>query len=242
MPHTDLLTPTQLGFTINTSNVVAYDGTTFVTLSPVANPDLNAVLLSVDVKVTDLQTQITALTAHVSNTSGITLYDGTPTFTCFSFIGTSLNDIIDELGLQICINNTAIAALDTTDIATGAATPPMNAAPYPVGAVVADSDEAFIAIDAAIQTFATDKLDSSEATLIHNSGFSSHITSASDPAIGAGAFDVDIPFMSFYFSPVTAPVSGGLIQNVAAVTILVPASNDSYIDFNLVILINYFLL
>lgn len=229
----DLLTPVQLGFDINTSNVVKYDGVTFVTLSPTINPDLNAVLRSVDVKVTDLQAQITAIPTAVDSTSQISTYDGTPTFTCFSFIGSTLNDIIDELGLQICINNTAIGALETTDIATGGSTPPMNAAPYAVGPSVTNADEALIAIDSAIQNLDTDKLDSSEATLVHNSGFSSHIISASDASIGSGAFDVDIPFMSFYFSPVLAPVAGGLIQAVSPVTIVVPASSDNYIDFNL---------
>lgn len=228
----DLLTPVQLGFDINTSNVVKYDGATFVTLSPTINADLNAVLTSVDVKVTDLQAQITAIGPTVDKTSQISTYDGTPTFTCFSFVGSTLNDIINELGLQICINNTTIGALDTSDIATTGSTPPMNAVPYTVGPSVTNADEALIAIDSAIQNLDTDKLDSSEATLIHNSGFSSHITSASDASIGAGAFDVDIPFMSFYFSPVSAPVSGGLIQDVAPVTIVVPASSDNYIDFN----------
>lgn len=232
MSYSDLLTPTQLGFDINTSDVVGYDGATFITLSPTVNPGLNEVLTSVDVKVTDLQAQITAIGPSTDTTSQITTYDGIPTFSCFSFIGSTLNDIIDELGLQICVNNTAIGALDTTDIATGAATPLMNAAPYPVGPTVADSDLAFIAIDAAIQTLDTDKIDESEAIQIFDAGYGSFIVSGTVPVTGAGPFDVDISATTFFRGD-TNNTAGGLVQK-GAVTVVVAASKDNYIDFDFI--------
>ncbi len=229
----DLLTPRQLGLSISTTDVVLYDGATLTTISPGASPDLNAVIFAIDTELTSVNVAIAAVTAHISTSSAITTYDGTKIFPSFTLVGTSLNDVFAEVATFVSTNIADIAALETTDIATGESTPPMNAVPYTVGPVVSNTDEALIAIDSAIQVFATDKLDSSEATLIHNSGFSSHITGGSDAAIGSGAFDVDIPFMSFYFSPVSAPVSGGLIEDISPITIVVPASKDSYIDFNL---------
>ena len=232
MPHTDLLTPTQLGFDIDTSDVVQYDGSTLTTISLPAAASLNDVILAIDTKSTDLQSQITAIGVPVDKTSDITTYDGTPTFTCFAFVGTSLNAIIDELGLQICINNTAIGALNTTDISTGAATPLFNAAPYPVGPAVSNTDEALIAIDAAILTFDTDKLDEADAIEVWDAAFSSFIMSGTVPAVGAGPFDVDIPQTIFYRAGTI--LSPGGKETVAPATIVVTASKDNYIDRNLV--------
>lgn len=231
MSHTDLLTPTQLGLSINTSDVVRYDGSTLTTISPVGTPDLNSVVLATDSELTAINVAIAALTAHSTATSQVSVYDGVPTFACFAFVGSTLNAVIDELGLQICINSTAIGALNTTDIATGAATPLMNAAPYPVGAAVADSDEAFIAIDAAIQVLDTDKLNTASALTLIDAAISVFIVSGTIPTTGAGPFDVDIPTTSYY-KGATAASTGG-IETAAPTTVVVVASRDNYIDYNL---------
>ncbi len=232
MSHSDLLTPNQLGLTISTSDVTRYDGGTFAILSPVANPSLNNVLTSIDVKVLDLQDQITAIATPVSKTSEISIYDGVPTFVCFSFVGATLNDIIDELGLQICVNATSIGALDTTDISTGGATPTFNASPYPVGAAATNTDEALIAIDAAIQTFDTDKMDVLDVIEILDGGFDSFIISGLPPTPGVGAFDVDFKATIFYRAG-SAILPGGA-ETAGAVTIVVPATKDNYIDYDLI--------
>ena len=228
----DLLTPQQLGFDINTSDVLLYDGGTLKTISPGPSHDLNAIILAIDSEVTDINTTIAVLTERVSVSSSITTYDGTRIFASFTLVGTGLNEVFSEVATLVSANIANIAALDTTDIATGASTPLMNAAPYPAGPVVANSDEAFIAIDAAIKLFDTDKFDVADAIEIFDAALTSFIMSGTLPAIGSGPFDVDIAAIIFYRAG-TVLLPGGK-ETAGPTTILVPASKDSYIDYDLI--------
>lgn len=232
MPHTNLLTPEQLGFSIATSDTFLYNGATLTTISAGVSPDLNAIILATDTELTSINVAIAGLTAHTSISSGITTYDGTRIFPSFTLIGVGLNDVFEEVSTLVSTNISDIASLDTTNIATTVSTPPMNAAPYPVGPAVSNVDEALIATDAAIQTFATDKIDEADVIQIFNGAISSFIISGTVPAIGSGPFDVDIPTIIFYHSPNSALLTGGK-ESAAPTTIVVPASKDSYIDYNL---------
>lgn len=228
---TDILTPTQLGFAINSSDVKLYDGGSFSNLTLALKPDLNSVLLAVDTEIGSIQASILAITAHVSSSSQITTYNGTTVYGEFNLLGTTLNDIIAEITTKISTNITTTGALATTSIDTGAATPTFNAAPYPVGAVVANSDEAFIAINSAVQTFVTDKMDKAEVIEILDGAFSSFIMSGTVPAAGAGAFDVDMPVATYYRAGV--PGASGGKETASTATVVVTASKDNYIDYNL---------
>ena len=210
----DLLTPTQLGFSISSSDITKYDGTTLKNIT--YNPDLgsNSVSVGIDNELGNLQTQITAITAPSTTTAQIVTYSGTPTFGCFSFVGTTLDAIINELGLQICINNASIAALDTTDIAVGAATPSFNAAPYPVGPAATTADGCLIAINSAITTFNTTKVNVTDMTQILESAFTAWCISGAT-SVSSLPFDVVVASGVFYKTTTTASRDNYIRANVS---------------------------
>tara|TARA_R110002020_G_scaffold220785_2_gene428747 strand:+ start:20707 stop:22497 length:1791 start_codon:yes stop_codon:yes gene_type:complete len=228
---TDILTPAQLGFAINSSDVKLYDGGSFSNLTLALKPDLNSVLLAVDTEIGSIQASILAITAHVSSSSQITTYDGTKIYPSFTLIGTSLNDIVSEVATKVSTNIATIAALDTTSISTGAATPLFNAAPYPVGPAVTNTDESLIAINSAIQTFVTDKMDKAETIEILDGALSSFIMSGTIPSVGAGPFDVDMPITTYYKAGI--PGASGGKEVAVATTVVVASLKDNYIDYDL---------
>jgi len=223
---TDLLTPTQLGFSISTSDITKYSGSTLTNIT--YNPDLGAdsVFTGIDNELGSLQTQITAIPAPTTTTAQITTYSGTPTFGCFSFVGTTLDAIINELGLQICINNASISALNTTNIAIGAATPAFNVAPYPAGPAATTADECFIAINSAITTFNTTKVNVTDMTQILESAFTAWCISGAT-SVSSLPFGVVIASGVFYKTTTT----GGTVT-IAGATVTLPASRDNYIRAN----------
>ena len=228
----DLLTPTQLGFDINTSNVVLYDGGTLAVISPGVAPDLNAVILAIDSEIVDINTTIAGLTAHISASSSITTYDGDKVFSNFTLVGIGLNEVFSEVATLVSTNISSISALETTNIATGGSTPLFNAAPYPVGPAVTNVDEALIAIDSGIKSLDTDKIDEADVIQILDAGYGSFIISGTVPAAGAGPFDVDISEITLFRGD-TNNTAGGLVTK-GATTVVVAASKDNYIDFDFV--------
>lgn len=143
----DFLTPKDFNLIIKTSEVTAYDGGPFSCVTIPGSPNLNDVLEALEGQICNIQNvQLAAL-----KTSQTTDYDGTPTFGCFTLTANgSLNTIIDEIGTQICVNTSAIAALNCSDIDVGGVFTPTNYTP-----ITANLCGHIEGIDNALGTFLT---------------------------------------------------------------------------------------